>query len=146
MKKTFYFLEYNDGKTDRTVGYFSSPEKLAVAKEACASAGVGADKLAVTEYSVDVGNNQKFLYALTFVYSVSENGEYVDHVTHFEPKTTERECEWSKYKLLRDPAYQLTDGRIYQTRDGFKTEKLQIDVISSVGLIDISKRKKDTLI
>lgn len=141
MEKTYYFLEYNDGKTDRAVGYFSSPEKLAVAKEACANAGVGEDKLAVTEYAVNVGNNQKFLYALAFGYSIREGDEFVEHFTHFEPKSSRRECEWSKYKLLRDPAYQMTGDRIYETPDGFFVDKVKIDFISSVGFCDISGKE-----
>ena len=62
------------------LGYFSSREELDKAMLICKQYGIDGGELSVQEFLVELAENQKFIYELSYEYSVlNADGQYVDY-------------------------------------------------------------------
>lgn len=143
MKK-IYLLEYRefyyhddfddeDVEYRRTMGYFSSMEKVNCAIETCINHGIDSTKLFTKEYSFVASKNQKYVYILGYEYSIlsNENDDYEDYFYDFEPMQNEEKCWKLKESLMQKKKYMKTPNKIFDSDsiDGFSICKMKIDSI-----------------
>ncbi len=151
MKKyTIYRLEkfkfhYYDEKDDENVedrfvlGYFCPYEELVKAIEVCKKYDIKEDELAVHEFPLELSKNQKYIYELSYGYSILDsNSRYIDYDYVFTPQRNRKCCLELKADLQQDRKYQCSKEKIFdkETPDGFWIEKLQINKLYNVITVD----------
>lgn len=150
--KKFFLLEYvkyrgfeeltqEDVEIKFIIGYFTTQEKLNMAKTLCLEYGLSARKLHVKEFDMQVGVNQKFVYVLNYTYSVKVDGIYTDYYSFFNPQISAKLCKEQKKQLLQESKYQRKPAKIYEdSPDGFFIDRIKFDFVSYIGFFDIEEK------
>lgn len=145
MKKKLFLLELIDydhyDEIDKEdveeryiIGYFSSLKHLEQAISLCKKRKNANEKMEITEFNFECGNNQKFVYVLFFEYFVLKENEYADFYEYFAPQSSYKKCIVQKKNLLQMEKYKDTCNRIFEdSKDGFRIEKIKIDFISHIN-------------
>lgn len=137
QKYKFYYYDSTDNENVEEgviLGYFDSNTELLKAIKICNKYGISEEELKVDEFSVNISSNQKYLYILSYSYSLLIEGKYIDYDYVFEPKTSQKKCSDLKNKLLLEQKYQYNENKIYDSEmpDGFWVEKCKINKLYSV--------------
>ena len=136
----YRFFNY-DEKDDENVeiwyllGYFNSLEKVKDAIEVCKANGISDDELRVETFELSLSKRQKYLYILTYAYSIlNAKEEYTDYDYVFEPKTNRKQCLELKAQLEKQPKYRHTYEKIYdsETINGFYIARYELNQLYSV--------------
>lgn len=120
------------------LGYFSSREELDKAMLICKQYGIDGGELSVQEFLVELAENQKFIYELSYEYSVlNADGQYVDYSYVFPPQRSRGRCLRLKTELQKQKKYRPESRKIVDitTDDGFWTEKCCLNKLYNVVTI-----------
>lgn len=137
-KVKFYYYDSVDKENVEdscVLGYFSSQEELDKALLVCKQYGVDKGELFVQEFFVELANNQKFIYELSYEYSVlNSDKQYVDYSYVFPPQRSREKCLDLKFELQKIGKYRLSQNKIVDkmTDEGFWIEKLKLNKLYSV--------------
>lgn len=135
--KFFYYDEKDDENVETCylLGYFDSLQNVESAITVCKENGLSDDELKVEYFTLSLLKRQKYLYILSYGYSIlNEKGEYIDYEYVFEPKTNRKKCVELKKQLEEQPKYCHTKERIYdsETKKGFYIARFEINKLYSV--------------
>lgn len=133
----FYGIDPSDGERveeRRILGYFSDRSKLAEALLACRRCGIGEEETAVEEFSVPLRRGRRFLYELSYEFSLRRGENVEDFYDIFGPQKSRWQCLRLKRRLQRShPRFRPAEGKEYtQSYDGFWIERYEIDKLYSV--------------
>ncbi len=133
----FYYDEADDENVEirYLLGYFNSPEKVKDAIEVCKANGISDDELRVETFELSLSKRQRYLYILTYAYSIlNAKEEYTDYDYVFEPKTNRKQCLELKGQLEKQPKYRHTNEKIYDpdTMNGFYIARYELNQLYSV--------------
>lgn len=138
QKYQFFYYDEKDDENVETcylLGYFNSLQSVENAIGVCKENGISDDELKVERFNLSLSKRQKYLYILSYAYSViDEKGEYTDYEYVFEPKTNRKKCLELKKQLEEQPKYCHTEERIYdpETMRGFYIARFEINELYSV--------------
>lgn len=145
MKKPLYLLELVDydyydeidqeDVEDRyIIGYFFDKTHLNEAISLCEKRKGINEKIEITKFDFECGNNQKYVYVLFFEYSTLTDNEYSDFYYYFEPQCSYKKCLKQKENLLKINKYNKKQDRIFEdSKDGFRIDKIKINFISHIN-------------
>ena len=140
-QRKFYYIDVNDNENvedNFIIGYFTA-DKIIKAKNYCIDKGISEKELFVEEYDFQFKKNRKYVYILMYEYSrVCSNDRFEDYYYKFQPMHSRKECLVLKKQLLNEEKYQKTLNKIYDSKDGFFIDKIEINFMSHVDycLID----------
>ena len=145
MKKTLFLLELidydhydeideEDVEERYIIGYFFNSTYLDEAISLCKKRKESNEKIKITKFDFECGNNQKFVYVLFFEYSTLVDNEYSDYYEYFEPQSSYKKCIKQKENLLNMNKYNKNNTFIFEdSKDGFRIDKIKIDFISHIN-------------
>ena len=136
-----YLLEYNkfyyyDPKDDenveeiRKLGYFSTREKAEEIKKKIVSKNeYPEENLMIVPIEFKTSKKQKYVYVLSYGYSIKEKDEYDDYYYFFPPMTNRKKCLLLMKKLQNEKKYMHSKEKIYDegTKYGFLITRIKID-------------------
>lgn len=137
-KVKFYYYDSVDNENVEdlyVLGYFDSQEELDKALLVCKQYGVDKGELSVQEFFVELANNQKFIYELSYEYSVlNSDKQYVDYSYVFPPQRSREKCLGLKFELQKLKKYRPSQNKIVdkKTDQGFWIEKWELNKLYSV--------------
>ncbi len=138
QKYRFFYYDEEDDENVETrylLGYFNSSEKVKDAIEVCKANGISDDELRVETFELSLSKRQKYLYILTYAYSIlNAREEYTDYDYVFEPKTNRKQCLELKEQLEKQLKYRHTSEKIYdsETVNGFYIACYELNKLYSV--------------
>lgn len=145
MKKKIFLLELIDydyyDEIDKEnveeryiIGYFSNLKCLGQAILLCQKRKNTNETIKTTEFNIECGHNQKFVYVLFYEYCILRENEYADFYEYFDPQSSYEKCIAQKNNLLKMKKYKETCNRVFEdSKDGFRIEKIKIDFISHIN-------------
>ncbi len=137
-KVKFYYYDSVDKENVEelcVLGYFDSQEELDKALLVCKQYGIDKGELSVQEFFVELANNQKFIYELSYEYSVlNSDKQYVDYSYVFPPQRSREKCLELQIELQKLKKYRPSQNKIVDkmTDEGFWVEKLKLNKLYSV--------------
>lgn len=132
----FYYIDEKDGENVEDiniVGYFSTKNKISLAKKKCIRFGMKKEELFCSEFEFN-SKNQKYVYILFYEYSTKDESGYTDYFYKFQPQTSKKKCIQLKEELLKKDFYKPNENKIFDdfTDRGFSIRKIMIDTIITV--------------
>lgn len=117
------------------VGYFFNQDKINDAILLCKEKKEKDEEIVLTEYEMECSPNQKYVYVLSYEYTIIVNDQFQDFYYIFEPQSSKRKCFLMKQSLTKDKKYQRSPEKIYEdnTIDGFYIAKMEIDCVFTVN-------------
>lgn len=136
----YHYLEDNEDVEERCVlGFFNSQFELKKAMLICENNGLNKTELAVNEFNMNIKKSQKYIYALSYSYSViNKDNNYIDYEYNFEPQKNRERCIALKEELKKNTKFQHNENKIYdvETLDGFWIERFAINKLYAVENLD----------